>query len=87
MRIRNGADNYLTVLTAQTGSYKTQLTLVSARQVRLANLIDLYRSLGGGWIEHTGDTPRCAEDVGWIAPASPGSVAFSRQVSANAQTD
>ena len=52
MRFRNGVDPYLTVLTAQTGLYDAQLTLVSARLARLTNLVDLYRTLGGGWIEH-----------------------------------
>jgi multidrug efflux system outer membrane protein len=47
------------------------LTTVSARLARLTNQVDLYRTLGGGWIEHTGDAPRPAEDVGSIAPASP----------------
>lgn len=69
LRFRNGVDSYLTVLTAQTGLYSAQLTLVSARMARLTNLVDLYRSLGGGWIEHTGDAPRPAEDVGQIAVA------------------
>jgi multidrug efflux system outer membrane protein len=67
---RNGAADYLTVLTAQTGLYGAQLTLVSARMARLSNLVDLYRALGGGWIEHTGDAPRAAEDIGSIAPHS-----------------
>jgi outer membrane protein, multidrug efflux system len=69
MRFRNGVDNYLAVLTAQTGLYNAQQALVTARMARLANLVDLYRSLGGGWIEYTGDAPRPAEDVGSIAPA------------------
>jgi len=69
MLFRNGVDNYLNVLTAQTALYNAQLTLVSAHLARLTNLVDLYRSLGGGWIEHTGDAPRPAEDVG--SPASP----------------
>ena len=71
MRFRNGVDSYLTVLTAQTGLYSAQLTLVSARMARLTNLVDLYRSLGGGWIERTGDAPPPAEDVGSIVPARP----------------
>jgi outer membrane protein, multidrug efflux system len=53
-RYRNGVDSYLQVLTAQTGYYNAQLALVAARQQRLTNLVDLYRSLGGGWIEHSG---------------------------------
>jgi len=64
MRFRNGVDNYLTVLTAQTGLYSAQQALVAARLARLTNLVDLYRFLGGGWIEHTGDGPRPAEDAG-----------------------
>jgi multidrug efflux system outer membrane protein len=27
----------------------------------LTSLIDPYRTLGGGWIEHTGDSPRPPE--------------------------
>jgi len=60
-RYRNGVDSYLQVLTAQTGFYNAQLALVAARQQRLTNLVDLYRALGGGWIAHTGDTPRSPE--------------------------
>jgi multidrug efflux system outer membrane protein len=55
-RYRNGADTYLNVLTAQTDFYNAQLTLVSTRLQRLTNLVDLYRSLGGGWLERTGGT-------------------------------
>ncbi|MBC8023707.1 MAG: efflux transporter outer membrane subunit [Burkholderiales bacterium] len=57
-RYRNGVDNYLTVLTAQTGYYNAQLSVVATRLARLTNLVDLYRALGGGWIQKTGDTPR-----------------------------
>jgi multidrug efflux system outer membrane protein len=57
-RYRNGADTYLNVLVAQTALYNAQLALVSTRLQRLTSLVDLYRSLGGGWIEHAGDAPR-----------------------------
>jgi len=60
-RYRNGVDSYLQVLTAQTGYYNAQLALVAAREQRLANLVDLYRALGGGWLEHSGDKPRSPE--------------------------
>jgi len=82
MRFRNGVDNYLSVLTAQTGLYNAQLTLVSTRLARLTNLVDLYQSLGGGWIEHTGDVPRPAEDVGSIASPSPAPWISSKQLNA-----
>jgi multidrug efflux system outer membrane protein len=55
---RNGATSYLDVLTAQTGLYDAELVLVGGQLQRLTNLVDLYRALGGGWVEHTGDAPR-----------------------------
>ena len=57
-RYRNGVDNYLTVLTAQTDYYSAQLSVVATRLQRLTNLVDLYRALGGGWIQKTGEAPR-----------------------------
>jgi len=63
LRYRNGVDSYLPVLTAQTSFYAAQQALISAKLARLTNLVDLYRALGGGWIEHSGDTPRPADDL------------------------
>jgi multidrug efflux system outer membrane protein len=71
LRFKNGVDNYLAVLTAQTALYNAQLTTVSVRLARLTSLVDLYRALGGGWIERTGDVPRPAEDVGAVGSPSP----------------
>jgi outer membrane protein, multidrug efflux system len=53
---KNGASSYLDVLTAQTALYNAQSTLVTARLARLTSLVDLYRALGGGWLEYTGQT-------------------------------
>ena len=61
MRYKNGVDSYLTVLTAQTDLYNAQLLLINARLQRLTNLVGLYKDLGGGWIEHTGDQPRAPD--------------------------
>jgi len=58
----NGVDSYLDVLTAQTDLYNAQQALVSAQLNSLTSLVDLYRSLGGGWIQHTGDAPRPADN-------------------------
>ena len=63
LRFKSGVDSYLNVLTAQTNLYTAQQLLVTTRLARLANLVDLYQSLGGGWIERTGETPRPAEDL------------------------
>jgi len=49
----NGVDSYLTVLSAQQDLYHSQQSLIQARAERLANLISLYKALGGGWNEHT----------------------------------
>ena len=61
MRYRNGVDTYLNVLTAQTNYYAARQLLVSARLNRLTNVVDLYRALGGGWIQRAGDEPRPAD--------------------------
>lgn len=45
----NGADSYLNVLTANTDLYSARQSLITARLNRLTNLVDLYRTLGGGW--------------------------------------
>jgi outer membrane protein, multidrug efflux system len=87
LRYRNGVDNYLVVLTAQTNLYTAQQLLITARLNRAINLVDLYRELGGGWIEHAGDQPRPADqipnyhDIGTptaaTAPAASGSTVSS----------
>jgi multidrug efflux system outer membrane protein len=64
----NGIDSYLNVLTAQTDLYNAQQALVTARLNRLTSLVDLYRALGGGWLEHSGDPPRPADMAGSSAP-------------------
>jgi multidrug efflux system outer membrane protein len=61
MRYKQGVDPYLNVLTAQTSYYTARQALVSAQMARLAGLVDLYRALGGGWIQRTGDEPRAAD--------------------------
>lgn len=44
----NGYATYLDVLTAQTGVYNTQMSLVNTYYQNIAARIELYRSLGGG---------------------------------------
>ncbi|WP_322082245.1 efflux transporter outer membrane subunit [Burkholderia sp. BCC1972] len=61
LRYKSGADSYLSVLTAQTDLYAAQQSLINARLARWTNLVDLYRALGGGWIQHRGEMPRPAD--------------------------
>ena len=56
-RYRNGADSYLSVLTAQSDLYSSEQQLVVSRLARWTSVVDLYRALGGGWIEHSGEKP------------------------------
>ncbi len=60
MLYASGTVSYLSVLTAQTDLYNAQQALVTTRLNRLTSLVDLYRSLGGGWVQRTGDAPRQA---------------------------
>lgn len=57
-RFQAGVDSYLSVLDSQRSLYTAQQTLITTRLARLTNLIDLYRSLGGGWSEHTVTAPQ-----------------------------
>lgn len=61
MRYDTGVENYLVVLTSQQQLFDAQQKLITTRLQRLTNLVDLYKSLGGGWIEHTGDKPAPAD--------------------------
>jgi len=86
LRYRNGVDSYLAVLTAQDDLYTAQQLLISARLNRATNLVDLYRELGGGWIEHAGDQPRPSDlipdyrDIGTPATAAPAAAASGTTV-------
>lgn len=47
-RYERGSDTYLNTLTAEVTAYSARQSLVAARLSRAANLITLYRTLGGG---------------------------------------
>jgi multidrug efflux system outer membrane protein len=47
-RFKAGVDSFLTTLDAQRTAYAAEQQLVGIRYARAANLIELYRSLGGG---------------------------------------
>ncbi|MEB2317498.1 MAG: AdeC/AdeK/OprM family multidrug efflux complex outer membrane factor [Pseudomonadota bacterium] len=49
LRFRQGVDSYLAVLDAQRSLYAAQQGLIELRAARSANLVTLYRALGGGW--------------------------------------
>lgn len=41
--------NYLEVITAQANALQAELNLAAIQRLRLSAMVDLYRSLGGGW--------------------------------------
>ena len=47
-RYRNGIDTYLATLDAQRTLYSARLSLVNTRLTAASNMVELYRSLGGG---------------------------------------
>jgi outer membrane protein, multidrug efflux system len=47
-RYEKGVDNYLTALDSQRSLYSAQQNLITVRLSRLANLVTLYKVLGGG---------------------------------------
>jgi multidrug efflux system outer membrane protein len=52
MRFRGGVDSYLSALDAQRTFYSAQQQLQNVRLTRLQNLVTLYKTLGGGLLEH-----------------------------------
>ncbi|MCJ9711174.1 multidrug transporter, partial [Bordetella hinzii] len=53
MRYVNGIDSYLQVQTAQVDFFNAQIALVQAGLASLVNRVELYKALGGGWLENT----------------------------------
>jgi multidrug efflux system outer membrane protein len=49
IRYRDGADTYLSVLSAQQDLYNAQQALIQAQFNKLSSLISLYQALGGVW--------------------------------------
>jgi outer membrane protein, multidrug efflux system len=41
--------NYLEVITAQTNALQAELNLAAIQRSQLGAVVELYRSLGGGW--------------------------------------
>ncbi len=49
LRYKNGQSPYLEVLDAERQLFSVQIDLVKSQQSRLVSVVDLYKSLGGGW--------------------------------------
>jgi multidrug efflux system outer membrane protein len=53
MQYRGGTANYLSVLNSQSSLFSAELTLVQARNNEYQSLVQLYKALGGGWMQAT----------------------------------
>jgi multidrug efflux system outer membrane protein len=53
LRYRQGIDSYLGLLDAQRSLYSAQQGLINTKLSQLTNLVNLYKTLGGGWNEKT----------------------------------
>ncbi len=51
LRYRNGAASYLDVLDAQRSLFTAQQAVVQVQTTQVQNLVNLYKTLGGGWTE------------------------------------
>jgi multidrug efflux system outer membrane protein len=63
MRFKAGVDSYLPVLDAERSLYTAQQTLLALKQAQLTQLATLYKALGGGWVERTGDQPATEQNA------------------------
>lgn len=53
LRYENGVASSLDLLDAQRAQFAAQQALIQVRLARLQNQVQLYRALGGGWIDET----------------------------------
>lgn len=55
-RYASGLESYVAVLLAQQELYAAQQQLLDVRLASLTSAVDVYRALGGGWLERGGQT-------------------------------
>ncbi|MNH34270.1 putative efflux pump outer membrane protein TtgC precursor [compost metagenome] len=59
-RYRIGVDSNLTFLDAQRQLFNSQQSLITDRLSQLVSEVNLYKALGGGWYEQTGQAQQQA---------------------------
>ena len=62
-RFKAGVDSYLNVLDSQRSLYGAQQGLIGTRLAQQANLVTLYKVVGGGWREYNADCQNCPQPV------------------------
>ena len=56
LRFRQGVDNFFSVLDSQRNYYQAEQDLISLRLTQQANLVALFKAMGGGWVSTTETT-------------------------------
>ena len=69
IRYLAGLSSYVEVLDAQQQLFPAEISLAQTRSARLANLVTLYRALGGGWN---------LQDPAWVRGSAVGSRSSGR---------
>ncbi|MDE1163953.1 MAG: AdeC/AdeK/OprM family multidrug efflux complex outer membrane factor [Pseudomonas sp.] len=62
-RYRIGVDSNLTFLDAQRSLFSAQQSAITDRLAQLASEVNLYKALGGGWVEQTGQAQAKADQA------------------------
>jgi multidrug efflux system outer membrane protein len=63
LRFENGAASYLEVLYANNELFDAELTAVQAQADTYNNLIDVYKAMGGGWVDEAVELAPTVEEV------------------------
>ena len=63
LRFDNGAASYLEVLYANEQLFDAELIAVQAQVDTFNNLIDVYKSMGGGWVDEAVSLAPTPEEV------------------------
>ena len=63
LRFENGAASYLEVLYANTELFAAELAEVDAQIAHFTALIDVYKSIGGGWVDEATALAPTVEEV------------------------
>lgn len=51
LRYKSGSANYLDALTARRALFEAELALTATRRLHLVSIVQLYKALGGGWLQ------------------------------------
>jgi multidrug efflux system outer membrane protein len=72
LRFDNGYAGYLEVLYAENELFSAELAAVRAQAERYTQLVNVYKAMGGGWVEKADSLAPQPQAAGEAQPAEPG---------------